>query len=488
MILKRPVARPFTPAAAWLPVDLAALGSVLFILSLAQMLVLPAVTPTIIRGDGVGYYAYLRSAFFDRDLDFTNEYRHYAGVLPADSQPVTTGFLTGKRPASGLPHNPWGVGTALLWAPFFLAGHLAASAAAWLGLPVAPDGYSIPYQLAVAVGSATYAFAGLLLVGKIIRGQFSAPARVLALLLIWLGTSLTAYAYFIPSMSHAISFFCAAAFIYAWYRPLRGPGSHPGLAYPARPRPLASWAALGALGGLLLLQRLQNAVFLVLIMIELALLAREHLRGVRVAHWRQQAAGLLAFGLSALVVFSPQLFVWRHLYGQFLPAAHFDSTGLTFDWLNPHLIEVLLSPNHGLLTWTPLVLFSLAGVILLCWRENNTRLLALGLTAAFLLQLYMVSVWPGWHQGASFGGRMFVSSSALFVLGLAAFIDWLGERVPYRWLAVIGGLFVTWNYLLLFQYGTGMISRYSAFSWGQLAGNTLAIAQTLASATVYFLP
>ena len=43
------------------------------VLFLFFLLTLPLVNPWV-RGDGVGYYAYLRSALIDHDLDFENDY------------------------------------------------------------------------------------------------------------------------------------------------------------------------------------------------------------------------------------------------------------------------------------------------------------------------------------------------------------------------------------------------------------------------------
>ena len=45
------------------------------VLCLLFALSVPLVTPYL-RGDGVGYYAWLRSAVMDHDLQFANEYRH----------------------------------------------------------------------------------------------------------------------------------------------------------------------------------------------------------------------------------------------------------------------------------------------------------------------------------------------------------------------------------------------------------------------------
>jgi len=41
---------------------------------------------------------------------------------------------------------------------------------------------------------------------------------------------------------------------------------------------------------------------------------------------------------------------------------------------------------------------------------------------------------------------------------------------------LVGSVFVLWNYVLLYQYGTGMISRDAAVYWPQVIKNVIVIA------------
>lgn len=430
-----------------------------FVVSLVQLALVLKVSPVIVRSDGVGYYAYLRSLLFDHDLDFSNEYTYFASILPEESQPLTTAFLYGPRTAKGYLHNHWPIGPTILWCPFVLAGHIIAKLAGFLGMPIVLDGYSLPYQLGVAIGSAVYALAGLVLIYRLCNDHFSASTCFLSLLLVWFGTSLTAYMYFMPSMSHAASFFCASAFIYAWYRTREG-------------RSLAAWGGLGMLGGLMLLQRLQDVVFMLIIVVEIYSLLIQ-VKGERWKHILRLVMPVLVFVAGVVLMFLPQIITWQILYGKLFPNVYKESVGLSFDWLHPRIVRVLFSSRHGLLSWTPLIVFGLAGQVLLYGKD---KLLPLALIPPFLLQLYVVSCWPYWYQGASFGGRMFVSCSGVFIPGLAALIEWLGNRVSFRWIALIGSPFVLWNYILLYQYGTGMIPREGAVHWPQVVKNVVVIA------------
>src|SRR5438067_5796303 len=70
-----------------------------------------------LQSDGFYYYAYLRSLMFDRDVDFTNDYRMLGlGDKANLFQPTVTGHA----------HSAWTIGPAIVWSPFFGAAHLVA--------------------------------------------------------------------------------------------------------------------------------------------------------------------------------------------------------------------------------------------------------------------------------------------------------------------------------------------------------------------------
>ena len=126
-------------------------------------------------GDDTGYYAYLRSAFFDGDWDFINE-----GNYVHSEHFTSTGYV----------FNNWQIGLSILFLPFFLVGHLAALIYNSLGYPVSVDGYSAPYHMATAVASATYVFIGLVLLFRVLRKYFSEITALVTSLAVWLGSQL----------------------------------------------------------------------------------------------------------------------------------------------------------------------------------------------------------------------------------------------------------------------------------------------------------
>ena len=177
------------------------------------LLSLPAVTTRLYASDEIEYFAYLRSVWFDRDLRFENEYRYFYDRGIARDSGFKATFLDAST-ATGHQPNYGPVGTAILWAPFYLAADGGVRAARWLGADVPADGFSRPYIAAIAYGSALYGFLAIVLSGFAARRI--AGKGVGTPLAVWVGTPLLFYMYVAPGFSHAASAFSVAAFVAAW--------------------------------------------------------------------------------------------------------------------------------------------------------------------------------------------------------------------------------------------------------------------------------
>jgi hypothetical protein len=214
---------------------------------LAFALSLPAITTRIYASDEVQYFAYLRSVWFDGDVSFENEYRHFYEAGIARSQNFHETFLE-RTTETGRRINFATIGCALLWSPFYGVAHLAVRT----GLIAAEaDGFSWPYVAAVAYASAFYGLMALLLsvhavslIGR--RWTALTPFGPAAAGLVWIGTPLLFYMYVAPPMSHATSAFTVALFVVIWLR-VRDTWSARGL------------ALLGASAALMAMVREQDA-------------------------------------------------------------------------------------------------------------------------------------------------------------------------------------------------------------------------------------
>lgn len=418
------------------------------------LLTLPLVTHDIRAADEIEYFAYLRSMAFDRDLDFQNEYQYFVDRFP--EKYTASGFKrtfldtvtpTGKRPNYGP------IGTAILWSPFYAAGHLVAVGARATGADIALDGYSPPYIWAITFGSAFYALAGLLLAYRLSRALVGPAPAFWATLTIWLATPVIFYSHLAPGYSHAASLFTISLLLFFWWR-WRDEMTW------------LRWGALGVVGGLAAMVREQDALFLAVPAVYAALgLAKRAERGEKGAgQWRlapvgelaRVVAGVIVMGVVAVATFAPQLIAYRLLNGGGQPNS--DVTG-KLSLVPPYLLNTVFSPYHGLLFWSPIVLVALVGLALLARRHPR---LALALLVGFALTWYINGAIKTWNTAGSFGARRFLNCTPIFVVGLAYAYDllWRSRAVALRVLVPVLSLAViAWNGGLIVQFVLEYMSR-----------------------------
>lgn len=402
---------------------------------------------TIVHGDGARLYAWLRSAWFDRDLDTANELAHYFNYPgsrePVELRPTPTGYAWNHTP----------VGCAILWAPFFALGHATAVRLHETAPGVAVDGYSHPYAFAVALGTHVYCFLGALLLFSICS-RFSPPLpSLLAVLTVWLGSFLPAYLFLYPSMSHALSFFSVCLFLRLWLWTRERGGA-------------LRWCLLGLAAGLMGLVRTQNLLFLFVPLAGYPVRVR--------MHSPEELSGLFFMLACAAAAFFPQLYAWKVSCGAWLTVPQGEGF---LHWGRPAVARVLFSPRHGLFSWSPALLLGAIGIPLFARRE---KVLGLSLLAVFLLQLYLNSVADDWWAGTGFGARRFDNCLPLFALGLAAVYEGLRARRA-GWLAwVLAAGLVAWNGLFLCQYAANWVSHTDAIDMAAMARGQARMAARIA--------
>jgi hypothetical protein len=374
--------------------------------------------------DTVAYYSWLRSTVIDGNLNVGNEFAHYG----YGEERGTT--------ATGYTDSEWAVGSAILWSPFFLIAHGVSLLARTLGLPVTTDGYAAQYVWAASLGSATYAFVGILLTYRLCRELFAPAIGVLATAAVWLSSPLLFYMYSHPLMSHANDAFAYALYIFTWY-------------HTRRQQNWRGAALRGAAAGLCTLVRQVNAVLVIFALAEFVA------DGIRAWRSTRRAAELwpillrmAAFSAAWWLAYLPQVIVWRVVSGHWIQLNPYSGR-YSLNWLHPHLLGVLFSTDRGVFTWSPLLLLAAVGWVHL-WKKE--RRLAMLLVSGFLLQFYIVASWDSWNGAISFGHRMFTNLAVSFALGLAALLTILHRRVPLGWLIAGCACFVGWNSLLLVRY------------------------------------
>jgi hypothetical protein len=402
---------------------------------------LPAVTTRIYSSDEVQYFSYLRSLWFDRDVSFENEYRHFYDAGVARSELFRETFLE-RATETGRRVNFGSIGCAILWAPFYAAGDVAARALRAAGHGVAADGYSRPYVAAVAYGSAFYAFAAVV-ISMLLARHVAGPSRWPALA-VWAGTPLLFYMYVAPPFSHACSAFAVSAFVACWLI-VRDRWTMPGV------------AALAAVGAVMAMVREQDALFAIGPAIDYGWTLRERVRRREPGAWRTAAAAAGVALPAFALVFVPQALAYLALNGRLGPS---QLVTRKMTWTAPHAAEVLVSPEHGFLVWTPLAALCLAGLAALAARgEARARRIAWCALAMIALQVYVAGSVESWTVAGAFGQRRFVALTPLLTIGLAALAARARTPAPRRLLAAAIAVCVWWNVALIAQFATRMMDR-----------------------------
>jgi hypothetical protein len=386
----------------------------------SALFLLPKADGRILRGDAVYYYVYLRSALHDYDLRFANDFEGISGPVKSPRSGVPPVARPGYLP------NPMSVGPALIWAPMHLLVTACVYLAGTVGLHYPLDGFGGLFQAAAGWTGILAATLGAYFSYLLCARRYPPGAALAATITVWFSSNAIYYTGISPTYSHSCSMLVVSGFVLFWAAGIGDMSSR-------------RFAILGALGGVCALVRFQDAVVLVVPLLEAASYLGKKLsvKALRIA--TGQAAICVA---SAAVAFSPQLVVWTVIYGHlFLVPQGSDF----MQWSAPYVWPVLFSDWRGLLTVTPIIAVSIWGVVWL-WRDWPE--IAPGVTTVLLVSLYANSSIQQWWAGESFGARRFVSCFPLFVLGLAAVF----VRIRPRAIVAVASVFIVLNGLLLLQY------------------------------------
>jgi hypothetical protein len=431
---------------------------------------LPFCNPWV-RGDGVGYYAYVRALLIEHRLDFRGDWKHGNESFVIGRIDSGGRLLAGEYTSTGRVRNLWSIGPSILWSPFLIATHAGVLLANRFGAHVPADGFSRPYRITMALATALYGFLGLWISFALARKYFDEKWAFLATLGIWGASSLPVYMYFNPSWSHAHSAFIVALFVWYWHRTRER-------------RTLSQWILLGLISGLMVDVYYPNGIFLLLPLIEAA--------PQYVAAWKSpNASGGIAPLLQSHVLYAsaflfgllPTLISRRIIFGAALQTGYYSARA--WKWTSPALWSVLWSSDHGLLSWTPILILALLG---LYWFWRADRPFAAKLIVCSIAFYLLIAFYPDWDGFSSFGNRFFISLTLIFVLGLAAFFDWLAHAWNARRAMIVAAsataLLILWNFGMMYQWGLHLIPVRGPISWRDAAYNQVAVVPEQAARTI----
>jgi hypothetical protein len=171
--------------------------------------------------------------------------------------------------------------------------------------------------------------------------------------------------------------------------------------------------------------------------------------------------GIVTFGF----VYSPQAVAYLRLNGHVGPHA---SVGAKMNWMAPHALQVLFSPEHGFFVWTPLALVAIFGLVASASRRKmrdggkipDGRRIFLLFLLMIALQVYVSGSVESWTVAGAFGQRRFVALTAILVIGYAALQRaCAGSNARRVALVAVTILGVYWNLALIAEFSTGLMDR-----------------------------
>ncbi|MEQ8907871.1 MAG: hypothetical protein RIC95_01650 [Vicingaceae bacterium] len=387
---------------------------------------------TPIASDVVYYYSYLPVTFIYNDLsmEFIDEnpeffkYRLWYYSTEEGSRVVKTTM-----------------GLSYLYLPFFIVANQFAN---W-SPSFEANGYSNPYQLAIILCSFFYFVLGLIVLRKFLRKYYSDLSVFIALLLIGLGTNLFNYATFEPGMSHVFSFTLFSLSLYFFDIWLKRPTMKTGL-------------TMGLLLGLIALIRPTNvliALFLFLYKVDSVSALK-----ARINFLRANSKQIILAALTGFLVLVPQFVYWYYVSGSFLYYSYGQHE--TFFWAQPKIIDGLFSYRAGWLLYTPIMGFTILGLLLKGKQLIKSRW---SIVIVLVLQVYIIFSWWSWWYGGSFGMRPMIDMYPILAIPLAGFITWMqSKNLALKSLTFLIMLsFVFLNLFQSYQY-RNYILHYEAMS------------------------
>lgn len=391
--------------------------------------------PANLGSEGVQNFSYIHSLYFDGDLDFENQYRLFLEKTRWYSNQDLI-----SDPATGLPLNRQSIGPSIMWSPFLLPVFAVQQVLSESGGTV----FLSSYAFAISLATSVYCAVGLLLLYRMFcRIAMPAAARF-AIVIVWLASPLFYYLHFAAGFEHTLTFSLMVVLLTFATASARMP---------------AAMLLYGFCTGLFLIFRNGHLV------VVLALLGFEGFRWFRHRETPvlQYIASASAFTAGFAIPMTFQAVTWKILHSSFwYPSVTEIASNAYFLFEPNHLLEVLISPHHGLFYWHPLLIIGLAGLLV-----PGGRLSIKSLAITLIIANWW---WTGsstqWWAGVSFGQRFFCAVLPAFAIGAVYLYSTFQRFSPVLWSVLVLGSF--WNTYLTFAYDQQWISQRDPVSWSKM--------------------
>ena len=388
-----------------------------------------------IKADGLCYYDYLPSLFIHHDLirkDIS------VGKDPGFyKRIITLGVYATYHDTLRINKVP--CGTAILQMPFFGWAYYTTTRDG-----TKDDGYQRPFQLSVFYAAIFYLFLSAFFLKKVLQ-QFHIRKYVIILcqLLLVLSTGVTHYANYDAAYSHVYSLFLVTAFFYFARSYFNN-------------RNLNHFILACILLALVIITRQINIIILLFIPFLAGSVKNLKEGFIYLLHNLKKA---LTGVLLILSIFFIQCVFWYLQTGNFFVYSY---PGETFNFLHPHIIDILFSYRKGLFVYAPVLVISLMGLIWLLYKRRYY--LFFSWIGFFFILTYMYSSWWTWFYGCSYGMRVYIDYYAIFFILFAILINEVkpSMKIP---VIIISLLTIPVNIIQTFQY------KEYILSWDNMDGS-----------------
>lgn len=378
--------------------------------------------PKVTTWDALGYYMYLPSAFIHHD---EKELKWIPGI---DSMYQMSGgeFYQANRLSNGNYVNKYLMGVSILQLPWFALADFSAEK-----LGFARDGFSLPYQYAIAYGCIFWVIISLFVLRKMLLKYFTDEVVAVALIATCLATNFIQYTAIEGGQSHAWIF---PLYVFAIYLTIKIHEKITSL----------QLTLLGFIIGLACICR-PTEIVMIFIPLLWTSEAFPNLKS-KLNYCKSHLTAIIFIALGVLLGVVPQLLYWKRVTGNFV----YD-VGSKWDFLNPHF-RVLFGWEKGWFIYTPICLLFIIGLFFL--KKYPFKKAIITFT---LLNIYIIIAWHVWRYGGSYSTRALVQSYPIMIFAMAACLEAMRS---YKIFWSIIPLFVYLSYVNIFQieqYNSGVL-------------------------------
>lgn len=349
----------------------------------------------VIIHDVTGYYSYLPALFIYDDLNFD-----FRKNLPVN-EPLEGIWVNQKDSVTYLKAS---IGMSYFFYPSFIAAHAIAKK----NPEVHANGYSLPYQHALALNTLIVGILGLWFSRLLLLKFFSDISASIALTLLYGGSNLIYYLTIEPAMTHPYSYFLVVVMLLLTFSLMEKPENR-------------RFILLCLIIGWLVAVRPTNSI---LALYPFLLFIFNHKLRNHVLHLVKKNPFIIPFGIvCSLIPLIPQFVYWYKISGTFIFYSY-DQEKFFFN--KPHVWDGLFGYRTGFFLYSPVMLAACIGMFF----KHNIRKLIMPAAIPLLLFTYVVFSWWCWWYGG-FSIRVMIETFPFLLFGLAILAD---KLIQLKWL------------------------------------------------------